>query len=299
MRPVLGYRHERYARSFSELGRPFPLEAGGWLIERTIPGSLRHDAMGTYPLLVCDDWARLPADLDRAAERLVALTFVTDPFGALDPEALRPALDLMVPFKEHYVVDLAAPLEHFLSRHHRESAARSLEHVRVERCADPLRYRDEWASMFAVLAARHRLRGLKAFSAEALAAQLATPGLVMFRVVKGEETLGFQLWYVQGDVGYGHLMAFSEDGYRRAVSYALTYEALRYFAGQGAPRWLDLGGAAGRGADEGLLFFKRGWSNARRTVYLCGRIGDRAAYDSLTGGQTSDYFPAYRRGELL
>jgi hypothetical protein len=298
-RAPLGYRHERYARSFSEVGRPLFLEGcGGWMIERAIPGSDRRDAMGPYPLLLCDDWARLPADLDAAAGRMVALSFVTDPFASIDAAALRPALDRMHAFKEHYVVDLAAPVETFVSRHHQECAEESLRHVRVERCPDPARHLDEWVSLFAVLAARHHLRGLKAFGAAAFREQLSTPGLAMFRAVENGSVLGMQLWFVEREVGYGHLMAFSEEGYHRAVSYALTATALRCFAAEGAPRWLDLGGAASGTADDGLVFFKRGWSNDRRTVYLCGRIGDREAYAALGGG-TDDYFPAYRRGELL
>jgi hypothetical protein len=253
--------------------------------------------MGAYPLFVCDDWTRLPADLEVGARRLVAISFVTDPFAHINEAALRPALDLMVAFKEHYVVDLAAPLHTFVSRHHRECADASLRHVRVERCAEPEGHLDEWLSLFTVLATRHGLRGLKAFSAGAFREQLATPGLVMFRATEGRAVLGLQLWYVQGEVGYGHLMAFSEDGYRRSVSYALTAAALQHFAAEGAPRWVDLGGASSRAADEGLAFFKRGWSNDSRTVYLRGGIGDREAYAALAGA--GDYFPAYRQGELL
>jgi hypothetical protein len=66
---------------------------------------------------------------------------------------------------------------------------------------------------------------------------------------------------------------------------------------------MDLGGGAGFGDDsnDGLSKFKRGWSNAERAVYLCGRIFDQAAYDSLAQQRTigtTAYFPAYRAGEF-
>ena len=52
---------------------------------------------------------------------------------------------------------------------------------------------------------------------------------------------------------------------------------------------------------DGLSRFKRGWSTGTRTAYFCGRIFDHARYSeimSVEGGGTTDYFPAYRKGEL-
>jgi len=62
---------------------------------------------------------------------------------------------------------------------------------------------------------------------------------------------------------------------------------------------VNLGGGAGliESADDGLARFKRGWSNDRRTAYLCGRILDRRKYRELASRKApngSSFFPAYR-----
>ena len=68
--------------------------------------------------------------------------------------------------------------------------------------------------------------------------------------------------------------------------------------------WLDLGGGAGTsegGSLDGLRRFKAGWATGTRQTFLCGRVLQQDAYDSLsaerTAGKTT-YFPAYREGEL-
>jgi hypothetical protein len=78
--------------------------------------------------------------------------------------------------------------------------------------------------------------------------------------------------------------------------------ALDYFTTWGL-QYANLGAGAGLGssADDGLSRFKRGWSTAVRTAYLCGCIFDREKYDRLVrarGVATTTYFPAYRQGEF-
>ena len=49
--------------------------------------------------------------------------------------------------------------------------------------------------------------------------------------------------------------------------------------------------------DDGLTLFKRGWSNATRTAFLCGRILDLDRYTALSkaaGSPSHEYFPSYR-----
>ena len=109
---------------------------------------------------------------------------------------------------------------------------------------------------------------------------------------------GMQVWFRHNDVAYYHLGAYSDTGYRSRVSYALMWSSLLWFYAAGTTR-VDLGGGAGLGQKEdGLTRFKRGWSNASRTVYLCGRILDEARYARLsqgTGTSQTAYFPLYRR----
>ena len=76
---------------------------------------------------------------------------------------------------------------------------------------------------------------------------------------------------------------------------------LEHFAEDPRVRWVDFGGGAGTvDADDGLTRFKRGWSNATRTAHLCGRILQPDTYEELSadGGAPSDWFPAYRRGQI-
>ena len=74
---------------------------------------------------------------------------------------------------------------------------------------------------------------------------------------------------------------------------------IKYFRQRVA--WINLG--SGLASDDNLSDFKRGWSTGTRTSWLCGRVFDRDAYDSLTHsrgiGDEDPYFPAYRRNEVF
>ncbi len=294
-----GYSHPGYAASLSRFGTPRHLtHSGGHVLERHIPETPHRDAMGPYPLFACRDWPGLREDLD-GLEDLVSLTVVTDPFGEYDENLLRRCFDTVHPFKEHFVADLDLPANTIISKHHRYYARKALEKVRVEECAEPGRFLDEWTGLYAGLAKRHGLTGIKAFSREAFARQLRIPGVVMLRAVSGEETVGMHLWYVSGQVAYSHLAASGERGYELMASYALYRFAVERFAGR--VRWMDLGAGAGAGRESGGLDrFKKGWSTGTRTAYLCGRIFDRETYAKLSEAWAADtaYFPSYRAGEL-
>ena len=293
-----GYSHPGYAASLSGFGRPRLLpRSGGWILERDIPGTLHRDAMGPYPLFACRDWPSLQEDLDRI-EDLVSLTVVTDPFGGYDEPLLHRCFDVVRPFKKHFVADLTLPADAIVSKHHRYYARKALEKVRVEECAEPVRFLDGWTRLYTGLTERHGLTGIKAFSREAFARQLRVPGIAMLRAVFGEQTVGMHLWYVSGGVAYSHLAASSERGYELMASYALYRFAVERFAGR--VRWLDLGAGIGAGKEAGGLDrFKRGWSTGARTAYLCGRVFDREAYEALSLESYTGYFPAYRAGELV
>jgi hypothetical protein len=297
---VTGYASADYARSLADLGRPVALpRSGGWLLERPVPGTPWRDAMGCYPLFACADWSRLRSDLDELPEGLVSVVLVTDPFGAFAPGDLRECFpDRLSLFKEHLVVDLGLPAGTLGTAHHRRNVRKALASLEIERHARPAELSGEWARLYAQLVARHAIGGPAAFSPASLARQLRVPGLVALRALRGEETVGMTLWFVQGDVAYYHLAAYSEEGYRRRASFGLFFRAIESFAEQGL-RWLDLGAGAGAEPDpaDGLVRFKRGWATTTRTAYLCGRICDRPRYVALTaaaGAQATPWFPAYR-----
>jgi len=257
--------------------------------------------MGCYPFFSCLDWSSLAADLDDLPEDVIALVLVADPLGELGPESLRDCFkDLVRPFKEHFVVDLRRDPQEFVSASHRRQARKALCTVSVERCAYPQQHRAEWLHLYETLCTRHEIRGMRAFSPQAFAAQLAVPGLVMFRATHEEATVGITLWYQHGNVGVYHLGAYSTPGYELHASYGLFWFAITHFAREGLG-WLNLGGGPGAStqADDGLVRFKRGWATGSRTAYLCGRVVDGRTYDLITRGkQDTNYFPAYRHGEF-
>jgi len=300
---MTGYVHPKYAESLCEFGEPLHLpKSGGWLLMRRLDSN-RGEAMSTYPLFACLDWKSLKSDFDQLGQSLVSVVVVTDPFGEYDEPLLLDSFgDLAMPFKSHYVCDLRRPLDGTISKHHSRNARIGLEQVAVERCEDPVSHLEEWVNVYSLLIQRHQITGIRAFSRNSFAKQLKTPGIVCFRAIRHGQTVGMILWYVQNEVAYYHLGAYTDEGYELRASFALFRKALDYFAESGL-NYANLGAGAGlgSGADDGLTRFKRGWSTCVRTAYICGRIFDRQEYDRLVcarGVEDTDYFPAYRKGEF-
>lgn len=304
MNRVSGYTHASYADSLSEFGlaRLLP-RSGSWILERPIPNSSYSDAMGCYPLFSCQDWSQLRLDLESIGNELVSLSLVTDPFGAYDKDYLKSCFpDVVVPFKQHFVVDLSRPLDTFVHPHHRRNARRALREMQVEKCANPEDFLDEWTSLYSTLVERHNITGIAAFSRESFARQLEVPGMVGFRAIHNDTTVGMLLWYAQGNRAYYHLGAYSPRGYELRASFALFDFCLRYFV-EHEFESLNLGSGAGVGigGESGLSRFKQGWSTGARTAYFCGRIFDPKKYDEIVRAKDvpkTEYFPAYRLGEF-
>jgi hypothetical protein len=301
---VSGYRHPDYAAAMCHIGAPRALaRSGGWLLERDIPGSDRYDLTGCYPIFSCTDWDNLDDDIAELGSGPVSVSLVTDPFARIDPDRLRRSFpDRCIPYKEHFVTDLALPDQSIVSAHHRRNVRRALKEIDVEVCADADAkvHLEAWTRLYDGLVARHAIEGAAAFPEESFRRQFDVPGLVLLRAVHAGETAGITLWYVQDDVAYYHLGAYDEAGYRQGAAFALFSAALGHFRGR--VRWLALGAGAGVTNDgrDGLTRFKRGWATGTRTVYFCGRVLDRMAYEALTAGRAVDsahgigFFPAYR-----
>jgi hypothetical protein len=300
---MTGYLHRNYAQSLAEFGTPRQLpRCGGWILECQIPGSTCHDAMGCYPLFTCQDWSKLYADLEDIRKSLVSLSIVTDPFGEYDTAYLRRCFkDVVSPFKKHFIVDLCRPINNIVNKHHRYYVRKALKNVYVETSDNPMLVIKEWFNLYSTLIDRHNLKGIKRFSMTAFERQLNTPGLVMFQALFKDTIVGAHLWYIQRDIAYSHLSAFSPAGYDLSASYALYWSAIKYFMDK--VRWLDLGAGAGINtrSNDGLTQFKRGWSTGSLTAYFCGRIFDSAKYSEILKIKriaATDYFPAYREGEF-
>ncbi len=300
-----GYSHPGYAASLAEFGRPRALpRSKGWMLERPVTATPYRDAMGCYPLFACGDWSKLALDLEEISSGLVSVAIVADPFGDYDPALLRSCFPTLVSaYKEHLVTDLSQSPESLVAPPHRRKALKALARLDIERVADPAQFGDKWIELYANLIKRHGIRGLTAFSANALKAQLIVPGISMFRAIDSNETVGITLWYTDREVAYYHLGAYSELGYELEASFALFWRALEYFSNQQL-RWLNLGAGAGisaNDASDGLTRFKRGWATGTRTAYFCGRILDQSKYDEvmrMRNVTATEYFPAYRKGEF-
>jgi hypothetical protein len=300
---VSGYLHWRYAGSLSEFGKPRQLKnCGGWILERQVPGLTLSDGMGSYPLFVCQDWQQLHLDLDILENELISLALVTDPFGNYDEPYLRKSFkDIVFPFKNHFVADLHKPLDEIVSRHHNHYVKKALRNVEVEDCQEPMLFFEDWLFLYDTLIKKHHLNGIKAFSRRAFYELFNVPGLVMLRALYHGQTVGAQLWITKDNVGYGHLGAYSELGYKLGASYAVYWYAIKYFSDK--LRWLDWGGGAGASEQGGggLSQFKQGWSTGERTAYFCGRIFQYDKYSEIVqskGIGGTNYFPAYRKGEF-
>ena len=298
-----GYSHPGYAAALAEFGKPRALpRSEGWILERPILDTPYRDAMGCYPLFACRDWSKLDLDLDELRSELVTLTIVADPFGNHTPAQLGKCFPALVtPFKEHLVTELSRSPESFVATQHRRKAQKALERLDIERVEDAGVFADRWIELYANLVRRHGIRGLTAFSPDSFRAQLAVPGISLFRAISENETVGMTLWYTDREVAYYHLGAYSDLGYELEASFALFWHVLEYFSRQGL-QWLDLGAGAGLSAkdsSDGLTRFKRGWATGTRTAYLCGRIFDLSRYDQIMRDrEANDYFPPYRKGEF-
>ena len=299
MSAVSGFAHPDYVASLREFGEPRVLpRSGGGLLLRRIPGSDLRDAMGPYPVFSCQDWTALGEDLDALALEVVTVTVGADPFGA-SRQDLEGAFDRVVPLKEHYVADLSQDLNRLVKASHRETVRRAQRRVRVELHPDPPGLLETWMDLYGVLTVRHGITGIRAFSREAFARQLAIPGMTAFVAYEGPEVVCIDLWYQQGEVVQGHLAAASESGYGSRAMYATKWAMLEHFRTRA--RWVNFGGGAGTGeAADGLTRFKAGWSSGTRTAFLGCRVLQPDAYARLVSAAGGDpaYFPAYRAGEF-
>jgi hypothetical protein len=298
-----GYLHPLYAQSLIEFGQPLKLpDSLGWILKRSIPGTSNFDGTGCYPIFACENWAYLGRDLDWVADQLVSLSLVTDPFGAYSQRDLLGCFhDIAIPYKEHFVVDLQQQPQEFVDSHHQRNAHKALKTIKVEVCIEPIKFLDDWVLLYDNLIQRHDIKGIARFSRESFMRQLTVPGVVAFRAVFDNQTIGMSLWYVQDEVAYYHLGAYSNEGYDRKASFAIFWLLLEYFSMKGL-HWLSLGAGAGIRGDksDGLTRFKQGWSTGTRTAYFCGRIFDHEKYQEILSKQkigNTHYFPAYRVNE--
>jgi hypothetical protein len=295
-----GYASRGYAQSLAPWGQIWPLPAsGGSLLLRPIPGGAERDASGCYPVFSCPRWPGLAGDLRQLPPDLVALSLVTDPFCPLAVAELKAMFGFVRLLGDHYLVDLtAAPPP---SRHHRRKLREAPAGLDIALAGNPSALLDDWVLLYDMLSRKRGIRGLRRFSRQIFAAQLAVPGTVVFVAELAGRLLGLDWYYQDQDRVFAHLSAYSEEGYQHSVSYPLMAAAIAHFRTRASV--LDLGGAPAVAVSNsgGIAAFKAGWSTRTLPSYLCGSVLMHDEYLRLSGGRTASadaFFPHYRRGEF-
>lgn len=297
-----GYAHPLYAEAFVEWGQPIYLNhSRGWLIKRSISGTVLFDAMGPYPLFFCEDWNALLDDFQEISSELVGVSLVISPFDSFPMEFFQQYFDIIKPYKDHYILDTGVPIEQAVSKICLRDARRSLKDVFIDYVVAPDIDVDEWMPLYDSLIRRHSIEGIRAFSRASFSKQIAVPNTHFFRAWHAGELIGGNLYYLQQDVAYGHLLALNDEGYRLGASHAITLVAIQTLAKQ--VKWIDYGGAAGSGNEKpsGLQKFKKGWTNLGRPTYFCAKIFNQEKYEELIAKRPNadpDWFPAYRSGDF-
>lgn len=299
---LMGYLHPEYAASFSQFGKPIEMSnSRGWILMRGIDGSQYQDASGCYPFFACQDWSKLAEDLNLLSGESICFSMVTDPFGSFSPTILREHFpDKFLPFKSHYIVDLHQPLEKLGTTNHRRNTRKALKRMSIEVVDQPSQFLEDWIRLYDVLIKRHNIRGIRAFSRDAFARQLTTPGAHVLRAVYNGMTVSAKIFYLQDEVVHSHLGATTDLGYELDASYALDWSSFGYFKDKAS--WMNLGGGAGlsNNPTDGLSIYKKSWATETRTTYFCGRIFDKIKYEEILRIkriEPTSYFPAYRQGE--
>jgi hypothetical protein len=193
------------------------------------------------------------------------------------------------------------PLEETISKGHRRSARRALRNLEVEMLVSPKIDLYEWVQLYEDLIRRHQIKGIRAFSKNSFQKQLAIPNTIYFRVIHKGNVVGGNIFFIQDDVAYAHLSAFSDEGYNLGAPYAV-----KWFALQQLPQfvqWVNFGGSTNTSQENptGLDYFKMGWSSQTGKSYFCGKILDEEKYTEMVNRwQAFDttWFPAYRLGEF-
>jgi len=297
-----GYLHPLYAESFSEFGIPIYLpNAKGWLIKRQIPDTPYFDAMGPYPLFFCEKWKALTTDLDDLKEELVSITLVIAPRSTPSFLNFQSYFNIFRPYKDHYLLDLSLPLNQTISKSKRRNSKKVLNNVDVHLSIAPNIDLESWVNLYNCLIRRHNINGIRAFSRRAFSKQLAIPNTHCFWVSHQGRIVGGNLYYLQGNIAYAHLSAFSEEGYELGAPYAVKWTAIQTLKEK--VQWINFGGGTRSNNSQtgGLELFKRGWSSIAMKSYFCGKILIENTYQELVFSKektANSWFPAYRNSHF-
>jgi hypothetical protein len=206
--------------------------------------------------------------------------------------SMEAAFDVARPFKSHFLYDRSLG-SLALGKHHRYELRRALARVEVSEIilADHL---GEWRSLYGQLAARHGFTGLHAFPTVHHEALARLPGVRAFGAFVAGRLVSAHLFVTHDGYAISHLAASAAEGYETGAAYAVNDFAVTALTDCDV---INFGGGAGLGEDpmDGLVRFKKGFSNRSAPSWLCGKVLDRAGYETLAAGcGDNGFFPAYR-----
>jgi hypothetical protein len=266
-------------------------EWGSYVVARKISGG-GEDVVGAYPIAVFREGADIAGGLARLkADGFVSATLVTDDFHRPDH---MPGFDVVREFKTHYLhrgptASLTGSYLPTQDHRYKIRRARRVVEARPIKLSD---YLDQWCALYDGLVRRHILEGVHAFPRESFKALAEIEGIEAIGGFVGDELVCCNIWAVHEGRAHSHLVASSEKGYELRAAYAVTDAGIRHFSDCDV---INLGGSAGTGdKDDGLAQFKRGFSNENAPAWLCGAILNREAYDLLSAGKNTQFFPEYR-----
>lgn len=318
-----GYFSTEYGNSFSEFGNYYRLpnsETG--VLSRVIPISIEDDTIpfdlqGLYPVVIPYDMAGLLPDVMRSLDReFVSLTAVIDPFNAFHYFPNAPEINLGGPlnayrFKPHVIVNVSSgkPREDY-SKHHFDRVKKAWKkNPEIYFSDSPSLAAVAWWEMQSELNRKKDITGIKAMSEDMINQQVKVKGLEVVMAYIGNELAGISTWMVHKGTAYSHTTAMTELGRKYMVGYSM-YDFAIHNLNEKYPELsaISLGSYFSvpkikYKTVNGLDYFKQGWSSTRLYSYLLTAILNQRLYDKLckasdTEGVT-DYFPAYRNGELL
>jgi hypothetical protein len=288
------YAAKDYAKSLDHIGTPFAVpEWCAHVLLRPTPDGSRRDATGPYPLTVIAPESDVAAGLERLASAgLVSAVVVVDDRLRPSMAVLTSAFDEVRPFKSHHLYDRGlGPLVY--GKHHRYELKRALARVTTAEIAlaDHL---EAWEGLYAQLAVRREVDGLHAFPPAYHAALARLPGLRAFGAFVEDRLVAAHLFITHEGYAISHLAASSSEGYETRAAYAVNdFAVVALFNCE----VINFGGGAGVVDDpeNGLVRFKKGFSNSAAPSWLCCKVLDRPAYEALSAGyDASGFFPAYR-----
>jgi len=291
------YSTEMYARTLKNIGQA--LFVPHWrtsVLVRKINATC-EDIIGVYPITVIAQDADLKGGLDYLKKAgFVSVILVFDHFNHPSVSKLQEAFEFFRPFKEHYIYrPQASPIKY--SKHHRYEIRKALKTLHVEKInlGNEIHH---WQELYSNLIKRHHLKSLHVFPPEHYQTLSHLEGIISFGAWMNNKLVSCHIWAEHNGFVHSHLAASNETGYETSAAYALNDLAITYF---NEAKIINFGGGAGFTNDlnNGLVKFKRGFSNEQAMSYLGGAILNKDIYQKLlleygVNNTVTDFFPAYR-----